>query len=84
MESTNWFIDRVLPGIVLATIFGLLTVYVAVTGLTESTREYRESTGKYRAQRQDTVSNITEYTLNNRERIIVLEAKEECVKCGEK
>ena len=47
-KETNWFVERVLPGIVLATIFGLLTVYVNVVGLKESTREYLESTTRYR------------------------------------
>ena len=78
MHGEPWFVDKILPGVVLAIIFGLFTVYVNVIGLSESTREYREATHHYRVDNDEHKLKLTDFILQNRERLIVLETKEQC------
>ena len=73
--GSDWFIDRVLPALLLLVIVGLFTLYVNVVGLTKGTLEYREATKEYRKEKTYERDKQVDLILKNREGIIRIEER---------
>ncbi len=71
-RAYHWFVDKLLPSIILIIVFGLFTLYVTVISLEKGTQEYRKATENYREKSELKNHKQVELILQNRENIIRL------------
>jgi hypothetical protein len=63
--SSKWFVDKVLPSVVIAIILGLFAVAISVEQLEHSTMTFRQASKEYRDTKQVTDALQTEKILKN-------------------
>jgi len=74
-DATDWFVNKVLPTIVLITVMGLFTLYVTTTADRAKSEEYRDATQQFRTQNKEQNKEQVKWIVENRHNFIRLDEK---------